>query len=127
MLIRFLTAALALSLLFTNLSDADAQSGQAGAMRCGWYDNPTPGNHWLTDRDGQWTITTQGLRGPPGAELVPDMTTRGWIRTNGNYGFGCGCFRMSVDPATRRVTRIYGARPMPLTRCHADRALPSRR
>jgi hypothetical protein len=28
--------------------------------RCGWFSNPTPGNAWLKDRDGEWTIGTQG-------------------------------------------------------------------
>ena len=26
----------------------------------GWLQNPTPGNWWLVDRDGEWTIGTQG-------------------------------------------------------------------
>ena len=29
-------------------------------MRCGWFSNPTPGNVWLYDRDGEWTIEVQG-------------------------------------------------------------------
>ncbi|HRB21197.1 MAG TPA: DUF4087 domain-containing protein [Nitrosomonas sp.] len=27
---------------------------------CGWFDNPTPANAWLTDHHGEWTIAVQG-------------------------------------------------------------------
>lgn len=29
-------------------------------IRCGWLDNPTPGNLWLIDRDAEWSISQQG-------------------------------------------------------------------
>lgn len=29
-------------------------------VRCGWFENPTPANAWLTDRDGDWIIPVQG-------------------------------------------------------------------
>ena len=28
--------------------------------RCGWFENPTPANATLTDRDGVWEIASQG-------------------------------------------------------------------
>lgn len=28
--------------------------------RCGWFHNPTPNNATLTDRDGEWVVSTQG-------------------------------------------------------------------
>lgn len=28
--------------------------------RCGWFENPTPANATLADRDGLWEIATQG-------------------------------------------------------------------
>ncbi len=28
--------------------------------RCGWFENPTPANATLTDRDGTWEIASQG-------------------------------------------------------------------
>jgi hypothetical protein len=28
--------------------------------RCGWLENPTPGNFWLKDPHGLWTISAQG-------------------------------------------------------------------
>jgi hypothetical protein len=111
-------AALLLALLLSG------GTAQAAERRCGWMVNPTPGNHWLTDRDGTWTLATQGSEGAPGMEDMPDMTTRGWIRTNGNYGYGCACLDVDVDRKAMRVARLYRAEPLPLSRCQADRALP---
>jgi hypothetical protein len=110
------------------LMPATAQNAnrQPGALRCGWYDNPTPGNHYLTDRDGQWTLALQGARGAPGMDNMPDMTTGEWVRTNGYYGYGCACMRVTVNADTERVTRLYSARSIPLSRCRNDRALERR-
>lgn len=93
--------------------------------RCGWLANPTPGNWWLTDAEGTWTLMVQGGRPAPGMDVMPDMTTRGWVKTNGNYGYGCACFEMSVDRASRRVIEVRSARALPLGRCEADRRLRS--
>jgi len=89
-------------------------------MRCGWLHNPTPGNWWLADRDGEWLIGAQGGYQAPGMDEMPDMSTAGWTETNGHYGHGCACIRITVDRRTRRVTRIVSARPLPLRRCQAD-------
>jgi hypothetical protein len=99
------------------------QNRQPGELRCGWYANPTPGNHWLTDRDRTWTLMTQGSRGAPGMDNLPDMTTIDWQQVNGPYGYGCACVRMTVDRRTGQVTRIYSGRPIPIRRCEQDRAL----
>ena len=94
--------------------------------RCGWLTNPTPANYWLTDRDGEWLIGAQGGYQAPGMDAMPDMTTRGWVRTNGHYGYGCACMDVTVDWAARRITRIVRATPLPLRQCRADRRLPRR-
>lgn len=94
------------------------------ARRCGWLHNPTPGNWWLVDRDGEWILASQGGYQAPGMEEMPDMSTAGWQETNGHYGHGCACMNVTVDPASRRVTRIADALPRPLDQCRADRALP---
>ncbi len=92
--------------------------------RCGWLQNPTPGNFWLLDRDGEWLLGAQGGYQAPGMDDMPDMTTAGWVEVNGHYGYGCACIDAVVDRSSRRVTRLISARPVPLRQCRADRALP---
>ena len=96
----------------------------ASERRCGWLQNPTPANFWLIDRDGEWLIGAQGGYQAPGMDEMPDMSTRGWIETNGHYGHGCACMTVTTDRRTRRVTRILSARPVPLSQCRNDRRLP---
>lgn len=47
----------------TGLSGAQAAS-PASQLRCGWWQNPTPGNAWLNDRHGRWTVGSQGAPRP---------------------------------------------------------------
>ncbi|WP_439567446.1 DUF4087 domain-containing protein [Sphingopyxis sp.] len=94
--------------------------------RCGWIDNPTPANWWLTDGTGRWTIGLQGGHQAPGLNSLPDMRAKGWVATNGSYGYGCGCMQVTTDKSTARVTRIYSATPLPINRCIADKKLPRR-
>jgi hypothetical protein len=103
---------------------ATAAAEAAPERRCGWLHNPTPGNHWLTDRDGQWILSAQGGPELPGMDRIPDMTTREWVRTNGYYGYGCACVTMEVNRAQRRVLRVTAAEQLPLSRCRADSSLP---
>ena len=51
---------------------------------------------------------------------MPDMTTRGWVETNGHYGYGCACMTVSTDrrdhadhpdPFRRRRCRCASAAP----------------
>ena len=106
------------------LAVAADQSPPATERRCGWLHNPTPANWWLVDRDGEWLLGAQGGYQAPGMDEMPDMTTAGWVETNGHYGHGCACMEVAVDQRTRRVTRIHSATSIPLRRCQADRALP---
>jgi hypothetical protein len=99
---------------------AAAVPAHAPPQRCGWLVNPTPANWSLIDRGGEWTIGEQGGWQAPGMDDMPDMTTRGWAETNGHYGHGCACLSVTTDRRTRRVTRIFSARPMPLRVCRAD-------
>lgn len=103
---------------------ATTQQTPAGAeRRCGWLSNPTPANYWLTDRDGEWTISAQGGYHAEGWDEMPDMTTRGWVGTNGSYGYGCACLTVRTNRANMRITRIYSATPVPLRQCRNDRTL----
>ena len=94
--------------------------------RCGWLDNPTPANWWLTDRDGEWLLSAQGGYQAPGMDEMPDMSTAGEVLTNGNHGYSCACMTVTSDRASERITRIISARPVPLRQCRLDRRLPRR-
>jgi hypothetical protein len=96
----------------------------AAARRCGWLHNPTPGNWWLTDREGEWILATQGGEEAAGMEEMPDMSALDWKKTNGHYGYGCACLTITADPATRRVIRFKAPTPLRLAQCRSDRALP---
>jgi hypothetical protein len=97
----------------------------ARELRCGWLDNSTPGNWLLSDRDGEWLLGAQGGYQAPGMDDMPDMTTRGWVETNGPHGHGCACMSVTTDRRTHRVTRLLSARPVPLRQCRADPRLPA--
>jgi len=89
--------------------------------RCGWFINPTPGNAWLYDRDGEWTI---GLQGGHQAEGDwPAIAEGQWVETNRHYGYGCACLRVIVDPGSTDVQRIVSARGLKLEQCRRDPAL----
>ncbi|HEU4404836.1 MAG TPA: DUF4087 domain-containing protein [Polyangiaceae bacterium] len=91
--------------------------------RCGWFENPTPANAWLTDRDGEWLISMQGGYHADG-DWPPAFKRRQWVHTNGgSYGYGCACMHVSVDRAKKRVRKIASARPLELSACRADPAL----
>ena len=97
----------------------------ASERRCGWLENPTPSNYWLKDRQGEWLLSAQGGYAAEGYDdIMPDMTTAGWVETNGHYGYGCACLDVVVDPASRHVLRLLSATPIPLARCRADKSLP---
>ena len=99
----------------------------ASERRCGWIDNPTPGNWWLVDRDGEWLIGAQGGYQAPGLDEFPDLTERDWTVTGGSsYGYGCACLDAKVDARAKRIARIERIEQKPLRACRADPALPRR-
>jgi hypothetical protein len=103
---------------------APAKGGTASfERRCGWVDNPTPANWWLTDRDGEWTIGIQG--GYQAKGDLPDFRTQ-WVETNGHHGYGCACMDVQIDRAAKRVVELRGVKVLPIERCRRDKALPAR-
>ncbi len=93
--------------------------------RCGWYQNPTPGNHWLTDAARQWVIGVQGGAQARGIDRIPEAPQSRWVAThpNGSYGYGCACMRVRTDRRAGRITEIQSARSVPLAQCRRDRRL----
>jgi hypothetical protein len=101
---------------------------QAAEKRCGYVENPTPGNWWLTDRAGEWIMSTQGSEGAEGMETIPEsFYERGWVRTNGSYGYRCGCLTVDVDRRAQRITRVRSAQALPMNKCTADPGLRGKR
>ena len=122
-------AMLLLPVLLMTTTGAAAPRAPAGSEKlCGWVVNPTPGNYWLVDRQTRWNtgwlISSQGGYQAQGMDEMPDMTTRGQVKTNGNYGYSCGCLQARLDRRNRQITRIYSATPAPLAQCRNDRRLP---
>lgn len=100
-------------------------NAEAREKRCGWLANPTPGNFWIDDRDGSWTIATQGEESDV-LENLPEMDdSRGkYVRTNGYYGYTCACLDVETNKKAKRITRIYGGKQLPLQQCKSDKSLP---
>lgn len=94
---------------------------QKPETRCGWFQNPTPGNAWLVDRDGAWTIGIQGGHQADGA--WPEFQDSQWVATNGHHGHGCACLAVIADRRTQEVSRIISTRARPLRACRQDHTL----
>jgi hypothetical protein len=113
-------------LIFTILFIMLSASASAGEYRCGWLENPTPGNIWLTDSVASWTISTQGgyQIKDKYLKLLPKTHDNEFVRTNGHYGYSCACINMKTDKKTKRVSKIYSkGKSLLLKQCLEDRNL----
>ena len=99
-------------------------SSALGETRCGWIDNPTPGNFWLTDKDGEWTIGVQGGYLAEGIEFIAHPTNSQYVDMNGNYGYWCGCITGQSDSDTKRIARIESSKAKLLKDCLKDENVP---
>ena len=99
----------------------DAPAVEQFETRCGWFNNPTPANASLFDRDAEWIIGVQGGHQAEGD--WPDFGPRQWVETNGHYGYGCACLRLRVNRETHEVIEIESSRVRPLAVCRRDRSL----
>jgi hypothetical protein len=93
--------------------------------RCGWLQNPTPGNWWLKDSHGLWVISAQGGPYAVGIEKLPPATPDRFVETNGHYGYMCVCLSGTFDARAQTMTRVDSARTSPLSVCRDDKALPT--
>lgn len=112
--------------LLTTGVPAEAQSVRpigGTEERCGWFDNPSPGNAWLHDKDGEWTVAIQGDHQAKG-DWPPRFKAGEWIRSgNASYGFGCACLTGKFNSDERNVLEITGSRSKPLSVCRGDRGI----
>ncbi|MBE9185155.1 DUF4087 domain-containing protein [Microcoleus sp. LEGE 07076] len=103
-----------------------AVPARAGETRCGWLYNPTPANWFLTDKAGSWTISVQGGYQARGMDFLPNIDSRQFVKTNGNYGYGCACLSVTPNRKQMRITEIKSGKALPLSTCQRDRNLPKR-
>lgn len=103
---------------------AVSTAAEAAETRCGWLQNPTPGNWWLNDADGSWTMMTQGSDYElDGMDRIPDISEGDYVRTDGNYGYACACLKVDTDEDEGRILAIYSFRQLPIAQCANDEAL----
>jgi hypothetical protein len=115
---------LGLGLIYLVLTLPPSEAHAPLQRRCGWLSNPTPGNIWLTDRDGEWIIAIQGGYQMPEEWPWPSFSPQQWVITNtGNYGYGCACLTLEANPKSRQVLKIKSSQPLPLATCRQDRHL----
>lgn len=88
---------------------------------CGWWDNPTPGNIWLKDRSGQWTIAMQGMYEASGDG--PPFTASQLLPKDAPHGHGCACITARVDRASKFVYSFTDAKALEPDVCRSDPAL----
>lgn len=105
----------------TMVNTSAKKSGDKPEERCGWFQNPTPANAWLNDKDGEWLIGAQG--GYQAEGDYPDIPDDQWVKTNINYGYGCACMRVAVDRKSKRILKIFTSTAKPLAACRKDPAL----
>lgn len=103
-----------------------AAPSYASETRCGWLDNPTPGNWWLVDSDESWTISAQGGYRAKGMDNIPDLTSRQFVRTNGYYGYACACMEVTTNKRLGRIVTIESVEQLSLKQCRQDPKLPDR-
>jgi hypothetical protein len=98
-------------------------AARAASLRCGWLDNPTPGNASLYDKDGEWTIAVQGGHQAKG-DWPPEFKPGQWIKRGpGSYGYGCVCLTVEVDAEEKNILDIVSGKARPLSACRNDRAV----
>ncbi len=106
--------------------EAAGVPAEAVTNRCGWYDNPTPGNATLLDKDGEWTLGLQGEYTAKGDWSPPfdgKSSKRFVSHGMGSYGHGCVCIRAKVDQKTMRISEVFSVTIKELRFCRKDKKL----
>ncbi|HEX4843232.1 MAG TPA: STY0301 family protein [Limnobacter sp.] len=102
-------------------SKAQAPQPVKTSQRCGWFENPTPGNAWLVDSQGEWVVGMQGGHQADGD--WPQFEEAQWVAVNRSYGYGCACADVAVDPNSRHVLTIKNAKAQALQQCRKNPAI----
>jgi hypothetical protein len=76
----------------------------------------------LNDKDGEWTVSTQG--GHQAKGKWPQFKPSQWVRTgSGSYAYGCTCMKVRVNVESQEIIQIISAVAKPLSSCRRDKAL----
>ncbi len=120
---RKMTLFLMLLILELGIGNSFAlESTQDISLRCGWFDNPSPSNAWLNDKDGEWTVSIQG--GHQAKGKWPSFNRSQWVKTGtGSYGYGCTCMKVRANAESQEIKQIISATVKPLSVCRQDKAL----
>lgn len=113
---------MAVGLLAASLSNG----AQADERRCGWLENPSPSNWYLTDADTSWILMEQNEQEPNlSIELPSFREEKGWfVKTGGSSGYGCACLSVTVNKKTERVLTASKGKMLPIKTCKNDKKLP---
>ena len=109
----------------TLVSASWAQGAIRNQTLCGWYENPTPANFYLTDKSGQWVIGLQGGHQAEGD--LPEFKDSQWkaYDSSRGYGYGCACIQGRVNTSTREVLEINKSQVKAIAACRQDKSLPA--
>jgi len=105
------------------------QSIAAAEYRCGWLDNPAPGQYQFTDKQATWTIMQRGGYQLPAVSMrnLPTQQPNEFVRTNGSYGYSCSCMSVTTDVRSKRITSIvHKGKQVLLKRCLEDKSIADR-
>lgn len=102
-----------------------AVPASSAEKRYGWLGTRPSGSFSLRDREAEWIISSQGKDAAAELENLPDMTTRGWVGTNGSYGYWYACIAAVLDRRAKRAVQLVSAEPLLFAGCQADRRLPA--
>lgn len=114
-----------ISLIFLTMISLQANATE---KRCGWLENPTPGNLWLTDSDGSWGILMQGRDTVLSDDEVDKVgaamkNKQEYVRTNRSYGFSCACMDVNTQAQSKMIIAVHHAEQLPLKTCLEDTAI----
>ncbi|WP_111498485.1 DUF4087 domain-containing protein [Marinobacter bohaiensis] len=98
----------------------------AQIKRCGWIDNPSPANLWLTDREGQWIVSEQGGRRAVGADFIMPSDRTEFVSMNNGYGYFCGCLSVDARSNESVIATVLSFTQLSLKRCNTDPSLEKR-
>jgi len=102
------------------------QSIASAEYRCGWLDNPAPGQYQFTDKQATWTITQRGgyQLAATSMKNLPQLQQNEFVRTNGSFGYSCSCMSVTTDARSKRITSIiYKGKQELLKRCLEDKTI----